>query len=69
MKDDRDDVTPARSWEPSPWSYSPAAYAVSLALWVVLGIFYLPILSMILAPMWMVLTVSMVPRWVARVHR
>lgn len=66
MKDDR---VPARTWEPSPWSERPAAYVLALVLWAALGIFYLPILSMILTPVWMVFFVSVLPRWLARLRR
>jgi hypothetical protein len=71
VKDDRDSPSgaPARGWEPSPWSYSPAAYLLALAVWSVLGMYYVPVLSMILTPLWMVLWVSLVPRWVTRLRR
>lgn len=58
-----------REWEPSPWSDRPAAYVVAIGLWAALGFFYLPILSMILAPVWTVFFVSILPRWIARLHR
>ncbi|MGQ0625125.1 MAG: hypothetical protein ACT4PP_10830 [Sporichthyaceae bacterium] len=60
---------PQRAWEPSPWSDRPAAYVVALVLWAALGMVYLPILSMILAPVWMVFFVSVLPRWIARLRR
>lgn len=68
MKDDRTRRV-GRTWEPSPWSDRPAAYVVALVLWAGIGIFYLPILSMILTPVWMVFVISVLPRWLARLRR
>lgn len=58
-----------RTWEDSPWSFRPAAYVVAIGAWAALGVFYLPILSMVLTPLWMVLVVSVVPRRVRRAFR
>lgn len=59
-------VDETRHWSASPWSFGLGAYAVALGSWAVVGLFYLPILSMILTPVWMVLWVSVVPRLVQR---
>lgn len=57
-----------RRWSESPRSFGLGTYAVALGVWAGLGLFYLPILSMILTPVWMVLWVSVVPRAVDRVR-
>lgn len=56
----------ARRWEASPVSFSVGIYVVAIGVWAAVGLVYLPILSMILTPVWMVLWVSVVPRLVAR---
>jgi hypothetical protein len=70
MHETRDEqgVDATRRWSASPWSFGLGAYAVALAVWAAVGLVYLPILSMILTPVWMVLWVSVVPRAVQRLR-
>lgn len=58
------------AWGDSPWSFRPATYVVALGAWAALGVLFLPLLSMILTPVWMVLVVSVLPRALRRLrHR
>jgi hypothetical protein len=43
-----------------------ATYALAVLVWAALGIWYKPILSMVLAPVWMVLFVSIIPARLGR---
>ncbi len=61
-------VDGTRRWPASPSSFSFGIYAVAALVWAGLGLIYLPILSMILTPVWMVLWVSVVPRLVTRIR-
>jgi hypothetical protein len=43
-------------------------YVVAVLGWAALGIWYKPILSMVVSPVWMVLVVSIVPRQWSRLR-
>lgn len=62
------DAAATRRWSSSPASFGWGVYAVALLVWAGVGLYCLPILSMVLAPVWMVLWVSVVPRVVQTVR-
>lgn len=56
-------------WVTSPCSFGLGVYIVACVVWILVGVFYLPILSMVLTPLWMVLFVSVLPRVLPRLVR